>query len=372
MGVMRLMLSLLVVGSHVGGMGDVPSGATAIAGFFTISGFLMARTLFENYSAEGRRLEGAGRFFVNRLVRIVPPFAAVALLTWGALWFRSGRAFQNLLEDGVVGGAYMPVDMPSSPLRLISLGLTGFPVFSRPSVALLPQAWSLVTETAFYVLAPLLFLSFTARGRMRGWRVAVPLASVYLAFLARETNWLRSAPAALWIFWLGMQTYFLARERENSSAVLRRIAVVPAVLVALVGCGLLQVPERAAMFLVPMLTAAWLALGGWDTRQMAGVDRLAGNISYGVFLGHFLSTISMYWTAEAVYTHTGAFGLFGIPDVSEVRLRVSAFVFAVVFGTLIYFAFERPFERLRASVRRRRSSRSAVQVVAVTTAAGVS
>ena len=113
-----------------------------------------------------------------------------------------------------------------------------------------------------------------------------------------------------------------------------------------------------------MLTAAWLALGGWDTRQMAGVDRLAGNISYGVFLGHFLSTISMYWTAEAVYTHTGAFGLFGIPDVSEVRLRVSAFVFAVVFETLIYFAFERPFERLRASVRRRRSSRSAVQVVA--------
>jgi len=59
---------------------------------------------------------------------------------------------------------------------------------------------------------------------MRGWRLAVPLASVYLAFLARETNWLRSAPAALWIFWLGMQTYFLARERENSSAVLRRIA----------------------------------------------------------------------------------------------------------------------------------------------------
>jgi peptidoglycan/LPS O-acetylase OafA/YrhL len=53
MGVMRLMLSLLVVGSHVGGMGEVPSGATAIAGFFTISGFLMARTIFENYSTAG-------------------------------------------------------------------------------------------------------------------------------------------------------------------------------------------------------------------------------------------------------------------------------------------------------------------------------
>jgi peptidoglycan/LPS O-acetylase OafA/YrhL len=369
MGVVRLMLSLLVVGSHVGGMGEVPSGTTAIAGFFTISGFLMARTIFENYSTPGRRLEGATRFYVNRFVRIVPPFAAVALLTFGLLWIRAGRGFQNLLEDGVVGGDYMPVDVPTSPMHLISLGLTRFPVFSRPNVALLPQAWSLVTETAFYLIAPLLFLSFTS-SRMRTWNVAIPLLSVYLAFLARETNWLRSAPSALWVFWLGMQTYFLVRDREHTSPVRRRIAVVPAVLVALIGCGLMHVPERAAMFVVPILTAAWLALGEWDTRQMVGFDRQAGNISYGIFLAHFLSTMSMYWIAEAVYAHTGVFGIFGIPDVAEVRLRVSSFLFAIVFGTLIYVAFERPFERLRASLRRRRRSHSAIEVVAVTTAAG--
>ena len=369
MGVMRLILSLLVVGSHVGGMGEVPSGATAIAGFFTISGFLMARTIFENYSTAERRLEGAARFYVNRFVRIVPPFAAVALLTFGLLWVRAGRGFQILLEDGVVGGAYMPVDVPASPLQVISLGLTRFPVFSRPNVALLPQAWSLVTETAFYLITPLLFLSFTSR-RVRAWRMAIPLASVYLAFLTREANWLRSAPAALWVFWLGMQTYFLVRDREHTSPMLRRLAVVPAVLVALIGCGLMHVPERAAMFVVPILTAAWLALGEWDTRQMVGWDRLAGKISYGIFLGHFLSTMSMYWIAEAVYTHTGVFGVFGIPDVAEVRLRVSSFLFAIVFGTLIYVAFERPFERLRASLRRRRRTQMAVEAVAVTTAAG--
>ena len=81
---------------------------------------------------------------------------------------------------------------------------------------------------------------------------------------------------------------------------------------------------------------------------MVGFDRLAGNISYGVFLGHFLSTMSMYWIAEVVYSRTGVFGIFGFPDVAELRLRTSAFVFAIVFGTAIYFAFERPFERLRA------------------------
>jgi len=106
MGVMRLILSLLVVGSHVGGMGEVPSGATAIAGFFTISGFLMARTIFENYSTAERRLEGAARFYLNRFVRIVPPFAAVALLTFGLLWIRAGRGFQILLECGLLPGVF--------------------------------------------------------------------------------------------------------------------------------------------------------------------------------------------------------------------------------------------------------------------------
>jgi len=59
------------------------------------------------------------------------------------------------------------------------------------------------------------------------------------------------------------------------------------------------------------------------------------NISYGIFLEHFLSTMSMYWIAEAVYTRTGVFGIFGVPDVAEVRLRVFSFLFAIVFGAVI-------------------------------------
>jgi peptidoglycan/LPS O-acetylase OafA/YrhL len=57
MGLTRLVLSLLVVGSHFGNLGE-PIGGTAVASFFTISGFLMARTIRENYSG----MAGAGRF----------------------------------------------------------------------------------------------------------------------------------------------------------------------------------------------------------------------------------------------------------------------------------------------------------------------
>jgi peptidoglycan/LPS O-acetylase OafA/YrhL len=364
MGVMRLVLSLLVVGSHVGGMGETPAGTTAIAGFFTICGFLMARTILENYSDDARRADGFLRFYANRAIRIGPPFIAAITVTWVALWMRDARPFQNHLEGGVPTGAYMPVDLPRSPFGVFSLEWRGFPLFVYPSVALLPQTWSLVTETAFYVAAPLLFLSFTA-ARTRSWRWIVPLASLCLAFTGYGSNWLRSAFAALWVFWLGMQAYFLTRTRQRAqSSATRHAALVPGVLVVLIGCGIIGTSDRFAAFLVPLLVALWLVLGGWDSRANAAWDRRLGNLSYGVFLGHFLGTIAMYWIAEYVYARTGLFGVFGIPNVTERRLQVSAFVFALIFGCLIYLLFERPFEKLRTRLRRRRRS---LRVVSATT-----
>jgi peptidoglycan/LPS O-acetylase OafA/YrhL len=88
MGLTRLVLSLLVVGSHFGNLGE-PIGGTAVA-FFTISGFLMARTIRENYAGTA----GVGRFYANRLVRIVPPFIAVLLLTALVLTLRDMQPFQ--------------------------------------------------------------------------------------------------------------------------------------------------------------------------------------------------------------------------------------------------------------------------------------
>jgi peptidoglycan/LPS O-acetylase OafA/YrhL len=363
MGVMRLALSLLVVGSHVGGMGDRPAGTTAIAGFFTISGFLMARTILENYSDGARRADGFLRFYANRAIRIGPPFIAALAVTWVALWMRDARPFQNHLEGGVPTGAYMPVDLPRSPLGVFSLEWRGFPLFVYPSVALLPQTWSLVTETAFYVAAPFLFLSFTAT-RTRSWRWIVPLASLCLALAGHHSNWLRSALAAVWVFWLGMQVYFLTRMRQRAqSPATRHAALVPGVLVVLIGCGITRTSDDLAAFVVPLLVALWLFLGGWNSRASGAWDRRLGNLSYGVFLGHFLGTVAMYWIAEYVYTRTGLFGVFGIPDVTEQRLRVSAFVFALIFGCLIYLLFERPFEKLRTRLRRRRRN---VPVVATT------
>jgi peptidoglycan/LPS O-acetylase OafA/YrhL len=57
----------------------------------------------------------------------------------------------------------------------------------------------------------------------------------------------------------------------------------------------------------------------------------------------------MYWIAEYVFARTR---LFGIPDITDLRIHVSAFVFAILAGVFVYFVFERPFERLRARLRK--------------------
>lgn len=354
MGVMRLMLSLFVVGSHVGGMGETPAGSAAIAGFFTISGFLMARTILENYNDHTRRAHGILRFYTNRAIRLGPPLIATIALTWLTLSMRDARPFQINFEDGAPTGAYLPVDMPAS-WHVLSLEWKGFPLFIYPSVALMPQAWSLVTESGFYLLAPFLVLSFLAP-RARAWRWIVPCASVCLAIVARHDNWLRSAPSALWVFWLGMQTYFVMHTRAHPwPVVFRHAALIPAAAIAVIACGFTHTSEDGAGFIVPPLMALWLALGDWHIRPSAGVDRVLGNLSYGVFLAHFLGTVAMYWIAEYVFARTGLFGIFGIPDITDLRIHLSAFVFAILAGAFVYFVFERPFERLRARFRKRPS-----------------
>lgn len=345
MGMFRLALALLVTGSHIGGMGNTPAGTVGIAGFFTISGFLMAHTIGRNY-ADG----GAWRFYANRAVRIVPPLVAISAVTWLALWLRDGRPFQIHWKDGAPAGAFMPVNLPKSVFAQFTFNFQGFPYFMEPSAQLLPQAWSLVTEGVFYVMAPALVWLFSP-GAPRWARWLVPAASLPLAVAAYGSNWLRSPFAALWIFWLGMAGYFHQRDRQTATPLERTLALGAAGAVVATGISVGRISDWNVMFVVPILTVVWLTLGRWHRTRASQVDTWAGQMAYGVFLSHFLSTIAMYWIAEITYDRTGIFGIFGIPDISESRLRYASFAFAIVFGVATYVLFERPFERIRARIR---------------------
>jgi peptidoglycan/LPS O-acetylase OafA/YrhL len=350
MGLVRLALSLLVVGSHVGGLGDTPAGGAAVGGFFVLSGFLMARTIVENYPGSG-----APRFYANRLIRLGPPFVAVLALTALTLWIRDSRGF------AIVRGSphlYMPIEFPPAWSEFVELNRHGPPNFVRLQIRLVPQAWSLLVESCFYLLSPLLV--WTATRHRLVVLVLVTAASFGLALqssmLPAGPDWMRSPSSSLWVFTLGMLVYFtnpLARASRLARRIAQPLAAVPIAILIWLATGMTDLAQPAVLLITPALVAVWLVLGQWITRTSPAWDRTIGNYAYGVFLGHFLSTLIMFWLAEAVYRATGVFGIFGAPDEQELRLRLFSFGFALAGGIAIYYAFERPFEALRARLRAR-------------------
>lgn len=363
MGAFRLILSLLVVGSHVGGMGDTQAGGTAVACFFAISGFLMARTIAENY-----RGNGFLRFYLNRLIRLTPPLLVVVLLTAGLLWVRDSRGFE--IEQGS-GELYMPVEFPSSLRTLIEHNPAGFPNFVKMQFHLVPQAWSLLVEGGFYLIAPLIVLLVERRLNVVVWALAAVSFLLAVESARLHLDWMRSPFTTVWMFLLGMQTYFLARTSASSKGLgthARRWAVVPLVIVVAIAMPEVSSLTDVAFMVAPWLVVTWLALGQWHARQGDRVDQTLGNLAYGVFLGHFLGTLSMYWIAETVHRGTGVFGIFGGPNDS--RLLVWSYAFALAVGAAIFYAVERPLDKVRARVRRRSSSvaRARSEVVVAATA----
>jgi len=348
LGVVRLLLAMLVVGSHVGGLGATLAGSVGICGFFAISGFLMARTIAANYSSAG-----AVRFYMNRFIRLAPPVVAVMGLSVLILFLRDGEGFRIKSTSDTL---YMPVGPPASALQWFRLNWRPPPIFVVPSFYTLPQAWSLITESCFYLVAPLAAWLLARRG---GAFVALAAAAsavlTALAVWGGQDVWLRSPLASFWIFGLGMLTYHWRREQPFAAAAARRLrwlATAILVVLLLLTFRFLPVPPLVTVLATPLLMLVWLWLVDASDPTAPRWGHEAGNWAYGVFLAHFLGTLTMYWIAETVYRKTGMFGLFGEPDSSsELRLVISAFLFALLFGIAVYYVVEKPFERLRAVIR---------------------
>ena len=344
MGTVRLLLSLLVVGSHFANFDGI-AGGTAIVAFFVISGFLMARTITENYASPG----GVGRFYLNRCVRILPPFVVVLALTFLLLWSRDVQPFQIT----PAGGTYLPdSDMPPSLWQVVQLNIKGFPNFMFAQAYLAPQAWSLVVEAGFYLAAPVLVL---LTHRLIPALYALGGLSLWLAIEAGDHEWVRSSVSGLWTFVLGVLAYrhaALMRVGPTGRTIGRAAAIVALGFVAAAGLNRTPLSDRTILFAVPLAVAAWLVLGQWATRTGSSFDRTLGNWAYGVFIGHFLAIFFMLWLSETVYRATGVFGIIGVPDTdSELRLKVNTWLFPLAMGIAIYYGLERPLERLRTALR---------------------
>jgi peptidoglycan/LPS O-acetylase OafA/YrhL len=179
MGTYRLLLAILVVLFHFGGMSAL-TGRTAVFGFYALSGYLMLLVLDRVYS---RAPGGTRKFYVNRLLRIYPPYLLCVALTalvvaerGVAITFAPGNT-GALLSPAVAH--YGVVDY----LRELAFGNHSLRTPANAGVpGLIPQAWSLGVEMIFYALAPLLLV--LGRSWRRWVAVAIPLLAYDVTTLA--------------------------------------------------------------------------------------------------------------------------------------------------------------------------------------------
>jgi peptidoglycan/LPS O-acetylase OafA/YrhL len=174
LGVLRTILALLVVGSHLHAFGGA---AFAVKSFFIISGFYMALVINTRYWALP-----ISSFYASRLLRLLPLYWVIGLLTLVAeiVLVPRGQYFDKLAGPLAYGAG---LDLTSLPLPIMlyiglslatMLGLdTGHWLgFDRVSGALsfapdfgpgatsvmalnpVPQGWTIGLELLFYAVAP--------------------------------------------------------------------------------------------------------------------------------------------------------------------------------------------------------------------------
>jgi len=277
LGTLRLVLALLVLLSHAGvRWAGLNPGVIAVVGFYAISGYVMTGLVRRHYDRPSR----VPGFYADRALRLLPAYYAVAAAALA--WFLVHGPEPLFLQRSPGG-----VDLLNN---LLVVPMNYFMWNDSDKFALVPPAWSLACEIQFYLLFP-----FLVYARLRLPALGLSLL-VYLAAFAGliQTEWFgyRLLPGVLFVFLLGSFLYDAHHEPASGGrprgAWIAVLTVLGVLGLAAAGRwrGTLQFPYNPETLIglglaIPLLhLLAARARRGWDER--------AGDLSYGLFLVHFL------------------------------------------------------------------------------------
>jgi len=343
-GAFRCLLALIVVAEHFHYL--LPEqdrwpfrrwgfGIVAVDVFFAISGFVIAEANTETYA--GR----PGRFMANRLLRVLPPYwaALAASVAVHALLWRAGAL--DLWDFSVTGSPVTLSSVVAGALDILPL-----PRRARGAVEFefIPFAWSLRVELLFYGVA---FAAFALAAQnpacvpARRWRAGVGVGAIAASALAFVAFLSGRAPALFGnvpFFVCGVSAY-LAIERASPWAAFLGLAGAAGSVASLFR---LRVPGRAWVaseqsVLLIGLGIAFLALArvGRLGATWRRLDRAAGDLSYPLYLNHYVVGILFYDVTPA-----RSLGIFTLAAVAS-----------VAFAWTMMHIVETPLKRMRNRVR---------------------
>lgn len=349
-GTYRYLLAVMVMMAHLAPMGMVHTGLYAVTGFFTLSGYLMTMVLDTHYS---KFPEGRKKYALNRVLRVMPAYWFVLLLSVFVAWYFPGTSL----------AVHERMQLPDSFMEwinnIIVIGLTGV-VGDRSLHILVPPVWSLAVELVYWMLMPALLL--TPR-RYWGWGMCALIYTFCVIYWNAPLQ-LRyyALPAGALPFFLGAYVY---REGQKRALVTpwKAVAIVLVSVAYYIFAPWLFEDARydgeqwgesyvvtIGLYIALMLNAVTIhMLGRMDIsalpRWLKKLDKGLGHIAYPVFLLHILAAVvvirmmvqSLHCDAPACLRSWPLFWT-SLPVVT-------------IMAVILWFVVERPLIPLRRKVR---------------------
>lgn len=283
-GALRLLLAYLVVISHLAGSAYAEHfGFYAVRGFFVLSGYIMTSALNEVYAFDG------ARFWLNRLLRLLPGYYLVVLLTLTAIALVPNAAqFQPTWQINAQHHDFL--------MNFLVLPLQ----FNELNFRLLPPYWSIAVEIEMYLLL------WIVLGRSQAFATIGLIAGLayHLACMYDGLHWemrYYAAPSALLSFSLGALVYFV--RKKNPRVVTAKGATLAGVLwlVNLLAAGSVLSPSYVygagfylGIVLFMILVAGLANVNG--SPAIAKFDHQLGELAYPVFLLQWLAGLLVFET----------------------------------------------------------------------------
>ena len=371
MGILRLYLALCVVADHGGPVlpWRMHTGSEAVQMFYMISGFYMAMVLSSRYTKPCD-------FYLSRFLRIFPPYWLVLAATFivsvaGGLFFDRwlmlrtyvNHPFEHNGVAGILISVFLNMTLIGQDWLMFlkhdigqSLQFTS-DWSNDPSplwrYLVIPQSWTIGVELIFYAVAP-----FLNRLGSR-WLAVLVLCAFAARFagyqylgLARDPWEYRFFPFELGVFLFGMLGYRLYAKFSSHASLqkwqitLQKLGWVAGSVAALLivmyfhvlsiqFLGQIISPHLAVLMTYPLFIVAIPMLFFVFGRN--AVDRLIGELSYPIYLLHYLIIVVV---ANLLNLGPG-------PTLGRISAAVS-----IVLAALMYYKFITPLDKKRHDLKR--------------------
>jgi len=342
MGSIRLFLAFAVLMSHADACDiNIIPGQVAVQAFFIISGFYMSLILTQKYEKCSVFV-----FYTNRLLRLFPAYLFMLFVSFGLLYALDVGILMYIdkFKKVFTHGLFMAVSylwaniavLGQEILFLLGIDTATYSFYWAPNgmasvkawnYVLIPQAWSLSMELYFYVLAPLIL-----RQRMR-WVGGIFVLSLALRLfivskgVEYDLFLRRFFPGELCLFLIGSFSYFLfTRIKEYRRKY--SVGLICWITLLTVFVFYNEINEKYSLTLLAFTMFLSMPFI-FNLATHSRLDRFLGNISYPIYIVHFL-TVAVF---EEYFEEEYPFFL----------LLLAVFSASLV----VYYGIEAPIDRWR-------------------------